>query len=128
MPEHLRRGMVGEQTAAQHLQGLGYRFLAANYRSKRGEIDLVMRDGKTLVFVEVKTRKKGGWLRPAAAVNAGKRRRLSQAGLDYLREIRNPALPVRFDIVEVLLDGSGAVVELRHLPHAFVMEAPYRYG
>jgi len=128
LPEHLRRGSLGEQTASRDLTSLGYRLLAANYRSKRVEIDLVMRDGRTLVFVEVKTRRSGGWLRPAAAVNAGKRRRLTQAGLDYLREIRHPAVPVRFDIVEVLLDGAGAVAEVRHLRHAFVMEAPHRYG
>lgn len=128
LPEHLRRGALGEQTASRHLTSLGYRLLAANFRSKRGEIDLVMRDGPSLVFVEVKTRRAGGWLRPAAAVNAAKRRRLTEAGLDYLRLIKHPAVPVRFDIVEVLLDESGAVAEVRHLPHAFPMETPHRYG
>jgi len=78
------------------------------------------------VFVEVKTRSSEEWSRPAAAVNAAKRRRLTQAGLDYLRLLRRPKVAVRFDIVEVLLD-DGAVREVRHLINSFPMERPYRY-
>ena len=55
-PEHLRRGEVGERAAKKHLQKLGLKFLTANFRSKRGEIDLIFRDGDCLVFVEVKSR------------------------------------------------------------------------
>ena len=66
-------------------------------------------------------------MRPAAAVDADKRRRLSQAALDYLRLLRNPPVKIRFDIVEVLLQ-DGKVDEVRHLPNTFAMEKPYRYG
>jgi hypothetical protein len=52
---------------------------------------------------------------------------LTRAGLDYLALLRRPAVKVRFDIVEVLL-ADGAVKEIRHLPNAFPMERPYRYG
>jgi putative endonuclease len=79
------------------------------------------------VFVEVKTRSSEEWTRPAAAVNAERRRRLTRAALDYLRLLRNPPVKVRFDIVEVLLQGS-VVREVRHLPNTFAMERPYRYG
>ena len=72
-PEHLRRGRLGEQAAKKRLKQNGLRFLTANFRSKRGEIDLIFRDGDCLVFIEVKTRAEGGWTRPAAAVNARKR-------------------------------------------------------
>jgi putative endonuclease len=123
----LQYGRLGERAAKRHLQGLGLKFLTANYVSKRGEIDLIFRDGGCLVFVEVKTRSSETWIRPAAAVNAGKRRRLSRAALEYLRRIHNPQVPVRFDIVEVLLD-NGAVREIRHLPNTFSLSAPYRYG
>jgi putative endonuclease len=109
------------------LQGLGLKFLLANYVARRGEIDLIFRDGKSLVFVEVKTRSSEAWTRPAAAVNARKRRLLSLAALEYLRRIKNPQVPVRFDIVEVLL-CDGAVREIRHLPNTFALTPPFRYG
>ena len=126
VPGHLRRGETGERAAEAHLRALGLKFLARNYRSKRGEIDLVFRDGDCLAFVEVKARTEGGWTRPAAAVNARKRRLLSQTALDYLRAIKNPPMKIRFDIVEVLL-ADGAVREIRHLPNTFPMSPPYRY-
>ena len=126
-PEHLRRGRIGEQAARRYLQGRALKFLAANYRSDRGEIDLVFRDGDCLVFIEVKTRSSEDWTRPAAAVNARKRRLLSQTALDYLRQLKNPEVKIRFDIVEVLL-AEGAVREIRHLPNTFSLSKPYRYG
>ena len=126
-PEHLRRGEIGERAAKRQLQRLGLKFLTANFRSARGEIDLVFRDGDCLVFVEVKTRSSENWTRPAAAVNARKRRLLSQTALDYLRRLKNPPVKIRFDIVEVLL-ADGAVREVRHLPNTFSLSRPYRYG
>ena len=68
-PEHLRRGTLGEQAAKKHLRKLGLRFLTANFKSERGEIELVFRDGDCLVFVEVKARSSESWTRPAAAVS-----------------------------------------------------------
>lgn len=126
-PEHLRRGRMGEQAAGRHLRRAGLKFLTANFRSKRGEIDLVFRDRDCLVFVEVKSRSSEEWTRPAQAVNAEKRRRVSRVALDYLKLLKNPPVKVRFDVVEVLLDGD-AVREVRHLPDAFPFSAPYRYG
>ena len=127
LPIHLERGQLGERAARKHLRRLGFKFLVANYRSPRGEVDLIFRDRDCLVFVEVKTRSKEGWSRPAAAVDARKRRLLSQAALDYLRLINNPQVKVRFDVVEVLL-AEGLVREVRHLPNSFPMPAPSRYG
>ncbi len=140
-PEHLRRGKLGERAARRYLKDQGLKFLTANYRSERGEIDLVFRDrspmggrsmvhaneGDCLVFVEVKTRSSEAWTRPASAVNAAKRRRISRTALDYLRELDEPRVKVRFDIVEVLL-AAGEVREVRHLPCAFQLSAPYRHG
>jgi len=127
LPTHLRHGALGESAAKAHLQRLGLKFLTANFRSKRGEIDLVFRDKDCLVFVEVKTRSSEDWVRPAAAVNSRKRRLLSQCGLDYLKLLKQPQVKIRFDIVEVLL-ADGAVHEVRHLPNTFHLSAPYRYG
>ena len=126
-PEHLRRGELGERAAKDHLQRQGLKFLTANFRSARGEIDLIFRDDDCLVFVEVKARSSENWVRPAAAVDARKRRLLSQTALDYLRLLKNPPVKIRFDIVEVLLN-NGEVREVRHLPNTFAMAKPYRYG
>jgi len=126
-PEHLRRGRMGERAAKQFLQRQGLKFLTANFRSEPGEIDLVFRNGEGLVFVEVKTRSSEDWTRPAAAVDAGKRKRLSQTALDYLKLLKNPPVKFRFDIVEVLL-ADGRVREVRHLPNAFPLARPFRYA
>lgn len=127
LPLHLRVGRRGELIARRHLMKSGLKFLAANYRSPRGEIDLVFRDGDCLVFVEVKTRSSEDWARPADAVDEEKRRRLSLAALDYLRRIGNPRIRIRFDIVEVVL-GDGMEPTVRHLPNAFSITPPFRYG
>ena len=126
-PLHLKRGEIGERAAKKYLQRHGLKFLTANFASRRGEIDLICRDHDCLVFVEVKTRSSEDWVRPAAAVDARKRRLLSQTALDYLRRLKNPEVKIRFDIVEVLLQDGG-VREIRHLPNTFPMEKPCRYG
>ena len=124
---HLRHGALGEAAARDYLRRRGLKFLAANFRSRRGELDLIFRDADCLVFVEVKTRSSEEWVRPAAAVNGRKRRLLSQTALDYLRRLRHPPIRFRFDIVEVLLE-DGQVRQIRHLPNTFALDKPYRYG
>ena len=127
LPVHLQRGQTGERAAKKHLRGLGLKFLTANFRSARGEVDLIFRDADCLVFVEVKTRSSEDWTRPAAAVNAHKRRLLSLTALDYLKLLKHPQVKIRFDVVEVLL-SDDAVREVRHLPNTFAMAPPHRYG
>ncbi len=126
-PIHLRRGRFGERAARKHLQRAGLKFLTANFRSDRGEIDLIFRDQKCLVFVEVKTRSDETWTLPATAVDADRRRALSLAAFDYLRLLGNPEIPIRFDIVEVILENDR-VAEIRHLPNTFNLTRPLRYG
>ena len=118
IPEHLRRGRLGEDAARRDLVRRGMKFLLANFRSRHGEIDLILRDDDCLVFVEVKTRSSEDWTRPAAAVDARKRRLLSLTAEDYLRQLENRRVKSRFDVVEVLL-GAGEVREIRHLVNAF---------
>jgi putative endonuclease len=127
LPLHLKRGNLGEKAAKKYLRRLGFKFLIANFRSPRGEVDLIFRDRDCLVFIEVKTRSSEDWTRPAAAVDQDKKRLLSQAALDYLRLLKSPQIKMRFDIVEVLL-AEGAVDQIRHLPNAFSLSRPYRYG
>lgn len=126
-PVQHRHGRIGEDAAKHYLQRRGLKFLTANFNSGRGEIDLIFREDDCLVFVEVKARSKGAWTRPAAAVNAHKRLRLTRCAFDYLRLLKNPAIKIRFDVVEVLLEDDR-VTEVRHLPNTFTLTAPYRYG
>jgi len=121
-----QHGELGEAAAKKHLRKLGLKFLVANFQSGRGEIDLIFRDADCLVFVEVKARSSEDWTRPAAAVDARKRRLLSQTALDYLKLLKNPEVKIQFDTVEVLL-ADGTVREIRHLPNTFPMSKPYRY-
>ncbi len=127
LPLHLRHGLLGERAARKRLKKLGLKFLTANFKSDRGEIDLVFREQDCLVFVEVKTRSSEDWTRPAAAVDARKRRLLSLCAMDYLRLLKNPHVKFRFDVVEVLLSESR-VSEVRHIPNAFALSTPYRWG
>jgi putative endonuclease len=126
-PLHLRHGIAGENAARKYLEEHGLKYLTANFKSDRGEIDLVFRDQDCLAFVEVKTRSSEAWVRPAAAVNAKKRLRLTRCAFDYLRLLRNPPIKIRFDVVEVLLK-DGEIDQVRHLPNTFTLTAPYRYG
>ncbi len=117
-PEHLRRGRLGERAAKRYLKKAGLKFLYANFRGEQGEIDLIFREKEILIFVEVKTRSSEAWRRPAAAVNRDKQRKIVATARDYLRLLERSDIPVRYDIVEVLLD-EGCVNEIRHQPNAF---------
>lgn len=129
LPEHLSRGELGEKEAKKYLTKKGLKFLLANYRGKRGEIDLIFEDKGCLAFVEVKTRSSEEWTRPAAAVNARKRRLLSQTAMEYVKSLKDPNVRFRFDIVEVLLESDGSSIkEIRHLPNTFELTQPYRHG
>ena len=117
---HLRLGRQGEALALRLLEELGLEPLCRNYRHGRWEIDIVARDGATLCFVEVKTRRHPRF-RPAAAVGRAKRQHLRRAALHYLRELQAPAVNYRFDIVEVVRQGRRWT-EIRHWPNAFGKE------
>lgn len=115
-------GRLGERLALDHLERLGYRLVARNHRTRWGEIDLVVRDRRNLVFVEVKTRRAtaraGG---PFAAIDDRKRSQVRRIAASWLAEATGrPYLPgVRFDAVGVTVDERGELVALDHLEAAF---------
>ena len=119
-PRH-RLGLRGEELAAKFLRKSGFKILYRNYRPKGGgEVDLVCRDGKTLAFVEVKTRSSDEFGRPADAVNAEKRELIARGARSWLRLLDNRDVIVRFDVVEVIA-GEGKP-ELTLHKAAFVPE------
>jgi len=115
---HLRLGQRGERLAASLLRELGLEVLLRNYSCPAGEIDIVARDGEVLCFVEVKTRRRVGRARPAAAVGTAKRKRIARTARRYLHDLSTPDLLHRFDIVEIVLDG-WSVRDARYWPRAF---------
>ena len=120
---HLRLGRRGEALAARALTEAGIELLVRNFRCALGEVDIVAREGSTLCFIEVKTRRRTGRFRPAAAVGRAKQQRLVRVAGRYLREIGWPGVLHRFDIVEVLMSGRR-VADIRHWRGAFDERSP----
>ena len=96
-----RLGLEGEALAATELERLGYQILDRRYRSRFGEIDLIARDGLTVVFVEVKTKTDSRFGDPAEMVTTQKQRRLVSMAEEYVSGHRLHATPCRFDVVAV---------------------------
>jgi putative endonuclease len=116
-------GHGGEDLAAAYLQAVGYRILNRNYRTRLGEIDIVARDGDTLVFVEVKVRRSPNFGSAKAAVTAAKRRRLSMLALQYLKSPDGRRFSrARFDVVAV--DRQNAEPRLELVQNAFELAYP----
>jgi putative endonuclease len=109
-------GSAGERLALEHYERLGFELLAANHRTRAGELDLIVADRRTIVFVEVKTRRAGG-LDPLVSLTAQKRRRLRRLAAAWLAD--HPDHPrrgeLRFDGVAVVLDENGALVALEQI-------------
>ncbi|HEV8440408.1 MAG TPA: YraN family protein [Methylomirabilota bacterium] len=122
MPTDTRRGfsgIKGEEEAARFLTRSGYAILDKNFRTRAGEIDLVAKEGKTLVFVEVKTRRDLEGDPPQAAVHTRKQNRLAKLAHGYLKLKRIRQTPCRFDVVSVIFNDEGGVKAIRHIPNAF---------
>ena len=123
---HLQRGTSGENLACRHLRKHGYKILYRNFRGRSGgEIDIVCRDGHTLVFVEVKTRSRQDFGRPVEAVTRGQQQRISRGALAWLRMLDNPDILFRFDVVEVVTTDAAPRIEL--IKNAFGLSEPFRY-
>ena len=116
--KHLRLGRRGENIACSHLRNSGYDILFRNYRVDAGEIDIIVRDGSILCFIEVKTRHSNFKGRPAEGLSEKQRKRIRRAAMNYLREIGNPKTVYRFDLMELLL-SRWDVKEFRHWKDKF---------
>ena len=114
MKQTYATGIEGEKKAEAWLrEEKGMECLERRYRTPRGEIDLIMLDQDTIVFVEVKTRRTGDLGLGLAAVTAAKQKRIAGAAMMYLISKRQMNAPVRFDVVEVYRDS------VIHVPDAF---------
>jgi putative endonuclease len=117
MAEHNRIGQEGERLASAYLEAQGLEVLERNWRHGRHELDIVARQGRYLVVVEVKTRSSDQHGQPAEAVKTGKRSKLIKAANAYIEETGSDQF-LRFDIVSVILHPSGKPY-IHHIPDAF---------
>lgn len=126
-PDRQRIGRLGEDAALRKYREMGYELVARNLHMSHNELDLILKDATSLVFVEVKTRHavmgaRTGYGRPATAVNKGKKARTVDAAKAYLREHPTSLCP-RIDVAEVYLsrrpDGSDTVTNVVIFRNAF---------
>ena len=125
-PPELRRGRglsnrlsgdLGEELARRYLAGKGYEIVESNYRTRRGELDLISRDADTLVIVEVKLRRGTAYGTPLEAVTPRKQQAIRLMAEEYLAEKTPDFQSLRFDVVGILLRGERA--EITHIQDAF---------
>jgi putative endonuclease len=119
-----RTGRLAEQLVASRLAASGWRIVARNARTRYGEIDIVARDGRALVFVEVKAARAGaaiGPVRPIESIDWRKQLRVRRLATAWMAERRDlpPYGQIRFDAVGVILDRAGKIVDFDHIEGAF---------
>lgn len=115
-------GIAGEELAAGYLRELGYAILARNFRCRGGEVDIIAKDGATLVFVEVKTRRNAAFGVPQLAVTPFKQRQIAKAAQTWLAKNRKFGVAARFDVLTVQLRPNAPAV-FEHIINAF--DLPY---
>ncbi|HEX7244464.1 MAG TPA: YraN family protein [Solirubrobacterales bacterium] len=119
-----RIGRAAEDLVAARISGLGWEIVERNARTRYGELDIVARDGRTLVFVEVKAGRAGsafGPERPVLGVDRRKQLRVRKLATAWMSERRDVPYyaEIRFDAVGVTFDRDGQVIDLEHLVGAF---------
>ena len=117
MAKHLETGKKGENFAVEFLKKKGYEILETNWRFRRSEVDIIAKDKKILVFVEVKTRSYDYFGKPESFISARKKILLQDAASAYMRKI-NHTWEIRFDIIGILLHNPKNI-EINHFEDAF---------
>ena len=111
-------GERGERAAERYLRRKGYKIIARRERGRLGELDLIAVDGRTVVFIEVKTRSSHSAGHPAEAVDAAKQRRLTRLAVTFLKRHGLLNYPARFDVIAVIWP-AGRRPKIEHFPNAF---------
>ncbi len=112
-------GFLGEDAANKYLMDNGYKILQRNFRTRFGEIDIIAKEGKYLVFIEVKTRKSIGFGFPRESVDGYKQCRIKNVANLYMAKKRMVDSFVRFDVVEVIVDGRNELKSVVLIKDAF---------
>ena len=107
-------GQMGEEAAVRHLVRKGYKILARNYRTRLGEIDIIAREGDTVVFVEVKSQYEHVQIRVERKVDGRKQAKLQQLAQYYRRKWLSPETRCRIDVITVIITAENTPKQLRH--------------
>jgi putative endonuclease len=111
-------GYLGEKIAISLLKKKNYRIHIHNYNNPKGEIDIIAQDGLTLCFIEVKTRRKKNIWKPADNLKLKQMRRIFNSSMSYLKQINNPNIPVRYDLIEIIYNKFD-IQEVKHHTNFF---------
>jgi len=113
-------GTIGEEAAVEYLAKNGYKVLCRNFRAGRiGEIDIIGMDKETLCFIEVKTRSGSMFGTPAQALSHKKQANIIRLARIYMQNKRYMDTPVRFDVMELIMDRNGTIRDIRLIKNAF---------
>jgi putative endonuclease len=113
-------GVYGEKLALEHLIALDYALLQCNWRCRTGELDIIVYDGQTLVFVEVRTRRATGRFgTPQESVDLRKQRQVRETAQVYMHLHQKHDNKIRFDLISVELSNAGELLRIDHIKHAF---------
>jgi putative endonuclease len=115
---NIELGRQGEEAAVEFLKSHGYKIVQRNYKNKLGEMDIVAKDGKTLCFIEVKTRTNLNFGYPQEAVTRQKQKKLNRVALSYLKQYNLLNFPARFDIASVMFNNQNKA-EIEIIKNAF---------
>lgn len=106
-------GAMGETYALNYLKSMGYKMYATNFRTRVGEVDIICKDGETLVFVEVKIRSSSNFGEPYESISAWKKYKIVKTAQAYLANHRLGDIPMRFDAISIIRTGEH--MEVMHL-------------
>jgi len=112
-------GDRGERAAVKYLKQQGFRIVARQYRNIYGEVDIIAQDGKTTVFVEVKTRTSTNDGQPFEAVDTRKQEKITRIALAWLKQYDRLEQPARFDVVSILWPDDKGEPQIQHFRNAF---------
>ncbi len=107
-------GALGERLAVSHLKKMGYKIRDINYRCRLGEVDIIAYDGKSYIFIEVKTRTSFFFGRPIESIDHRKQGHLVRVALNYIKAKQLGDCSYRFDAIEVLFEGEK-LSEIHHV-------------
>jgi len=120
-------GEEGEQAAARYLRRQGYRIVTTRLRQRYGEVDIIALDDRTIVFVEVKSRRRFDGSQPAEAVDIKRQQRLSRAALAFLKSHGLLENASRFDVLEVCWPREADQPTIRHIQDAFPVAGKWQF-
>lgn len=120
-------GNKGEKLAAKFLKRKGYKIIQRNYKCKLGEIDIIAEQDRTIVFVEVKTRRTQEFGPPQNAITAAKRSQISKVALFYIREKKLVDQSCRFDVIGITFSPESRKPRIEHIENAFQLSRRYTY-